>query len=69
MLKIICSVLGARFDADKAMCDSIGGRCKNSDGCYGCRAPWENDVTDFTPLAGTCYKAGVTSASDCSSKM
>ena len=61
-----CSVLGPRFNADESLCDSIGGQCRNSEGCYGCRAPWYGEVSDFEPKEGLCYKAGVTSASNCS---
>ena len=61
-----CSVLGPRFNADNALCDSIGGQCKNSEGCYGCRAPWWGEVSGFEPSDGVCYKAGVSSASNCS---
>ena len=67
-----CSVLGPRFDARQAMCDSIGGVCTGSNGCYGCRAPefYEyNDDYDSSASAvpaGMCYKSGITDEDACS---
>jgi len=58
-----CNVAGPRYSISEEMCSSIGGQCRNSQGCNGCRAPYWGEVDNV--LEGMCYTPNVPSASNC----
>ena len=66
-----CNVAGPRYELDSSTCASIGGKCQNTNGCLGCRAPWHGEVVDSNGTVvdkeGICYKGGATSQNDCKS--
>ena len=66
-----CNVAGPWYDVDNSACAGIGGKCQNTDGCLGCRAPEHGEVVDsngdVVHKEGICYKGGASSSSDCAS--